>query len=456
MAGVDGSGSEAALVPTGAEDSDTTTKPSSKLSRRKWTLLAITTLLNVLLWSSLISCGVTVYQIVSDIQDTSNLTSEVFTLTSSWATFSYVLLHTVFAFKQQAWKYQGRRPFIEKASYVATRFAATVCVLWLLTTGWNMIIIARQLVCLPQSPSLQSWQAGPTCHANQIGVTFSTVALLSSFTLFYILSTVRRPFEAHLFKHGYKPSSHYNLTPGASRRPSLSPSPSSNTEKHPRTTHTTLSTPSALSSTTDIETLDLNSTSPPLPPPSPIHTNHLSLRISTSNAQLPPLPLPIVSSTVPPARQSSSSLTDPIRPTISTPSTSSSSSLSLHFLPPSHISSLTTHHQHHHHRHSSAFIPLTLQAAHHAPSTWRALHPSSPLRPVHPNPQLPLSLSFRCSPTYLPFTPYKSHYSTRFSISLTRPHRLSGVAGAGPGLGSTAISSSYGGNGDVGKGMGMV
>lgn len=40
-----------------------------------------------------------------------------------------------------------------------------------------MIIVARQPICLPQRSDLQGWEAGPTCHANRIGVGFSLIAL---------------------------------------------------------------------------------------------------------------------------------------------------------------------------------------------------------------------------------------------------------------------------------------
>ncbi|CAI6299003.1 unnamed protein product [Periconia digitata] len=431
MAGSDHS-SEATQLPEKPEGEVIVTKTYTKLPRRQWTLIAVTALLHVLLWSSSMSLGVTIFQLVSDPNDTTNLASQTLTLTSSIATLAYVLLHTIFSLKQRAWRHERRRPSIERTTYVAVRFAVTLCILWLLTTGWNMIIVARQPTCLPKSNGLDGWEAGPTCHANRIGVASSTIALISSFTLFYMLATVPRPFESHLFKYSNKlPSTPNNLTPGTSRRPSPSLSPTSALEKH--RTHGSVSThlrsPSILSSTTDIDTLDLNSTSPTstIKAPSPIRPG---LGIFTSNEQPPPLPPAFIMS----ARASSSNLeTQSLAPSASTQ----------HLPLPSHI-------------HNSAlppgFVPIPLSAPL-PPSSWRAMHPSSPSLPA----------ASRSSP-HIPNTNrganvgyYKPHFS-RSSISLTRPHRLSGVTPAtsvawssrsgSTGPDSEAVASSSSGTGN--------
>src|SRR5262245_31382080 len=116
---------------------------------------------------------------------------------------------------------------------------------------------------------------------------------MASCTLFGMLSVVRRPFEAHLLKHGYRPPPvRPHLTPGVSRRPSPTRSASFVSEKYlggrvSASTHR--STPSNASNT-DVETLDLNSTSPPatIHAPSPIRS--IGLGIFTSHAQPPPVP----------------------------------------------------------------------------------------------------------------------------------------------------------------------
>lgn len=96
----------------------------------------------------------------------------------SLVTVAYIVLHTIFSLKQRIWKHQRRHPsIVKKTLYVAIRFAVTLCILWLLTSGWNMIIVARQPVCLPKGPGLRGWEAGTTCRVGRAGVAFAIIAL---------------------------------------------------------------------------------------------------------------------------------------------------------------------------------------------------------------------------------------------------------------------------------------
>jgi hypothetical protein len=65
------------------------TKPETKtaeivpgIPRRKVTLICITLLLNVLIWSAIICLVTSLYQIISDPRDTTNIAPVVLTLTS--------------------------------------------------------------------------------------------------------------------------------------------------------------------------------------------------------------------------------------------------------------------------------------------------------------------------------------------------------------------------------------
>ncbi|KAF2685088.1 hypothetical protein K458DRAFT_20116 [Lentithecium fluviatile CBS 122367] len=424
MAGSDSSSGEASQLPKEPDAATATIKINTKLPRRQLTLIAITVLLNVLLWSSLICLITTVYQIASRPGDTTNIPSEVLTLTSALATVAYIVLHTVFSLKQRIWKHQRRNPsIVKKTSYIAIRVAVTLCILWLLTSGWNMITVARRSVCLSEGPGLLSWEAGPTCHAGRAGMAFAMIALMASCTLFWMLSVVRRPFEAHLLKHGYRsPSAKIPLTPSVSRRPSPSRS-ASFSEKYRRgrvSASTHRSTPSNTSNT-DVDTIDLNATSPPpsILAPSPMR---VGLGIFTSNAQPPPLPPAFA----PPPR--TSSVEAP--PAVFQPSASNQ-----HLPPPPRMSALIT---------PSGFVPLSVPAQFSA-SAWRAVHPlaPSPLGPVasRSHPHLPHTNS-------VPSFTYRSRYS-RSSVSLTRPHRLSSTTP----VGSVAWSSRSGSTGpDEGRG----
>ncbi|KAF1951616.1 hypothetical protein CC80DRAFT_480898 [Byssothecium circinans] len=422
MAGSESSG-RASQLPT-AEDTTIVIRIHTKLPRRQLTLIAITILLNVLLWSSLVCFTASLYQVASDISDTSSIPSEVLILTSSLTTIAYIILHTIFSLKQRIWKHQGRHPSIKKTSYIAVRFAVTLCILWLLTSGWNMITVARQPVCLSEAPGLQGWEAGSTCRVSRVGIAFSIVALMASCTLFWMLSVVRRPFEAHLLNHDFHSPSKPNLTPAVSRRPSPSRTASIISEKY-RGRHVSASmrrSTQSIFSDTDIETLELDSGSPPatLHAPSPIRS--IGLGIFTSNAQPPPVPPGFASH----SRASSQAELPPIF----YPSASNH-----HLPPPPRMSALIP---------PSGFVPLSVPAQFSA-SAWQAVHPPAP-SPLGPAPS-------RSHP-HLPGTnsgntfSYRSRYS-RSSVSLTRPHRLSGTTPAE----SVAWSSRSGSTGpDEGRG----
>jgi len=72
----------AGQLPKDSEAMTSTFKVNTNIPRRQLTLIAITVLLNVLLWTSLVCIVTTVYQIGVRPDDTTNIPSEVLTLTS--------------------------------------------------------------------------------------------------------------------------------------------------------------------------------------------------------------------------------------------------------------------------------------------------------------------------------------------------------------------------------------
>jgi hypothetical protein len=242
-----------------------------------------------------------------------------------------------------------------------------------------------------------------------------------------MLASVRRPFEAHVFKHGYKEPVNPHPTPAVSRRPSPSRSVSISSDKYRGrvSVSTHRSSPSNVSNT-DVETLDLNSGSPPstIHAPSPIRS--IGLNIFTSQAQPPPLPAAFI----PPRSTSLESSAPPMFH----PSTSYN-----HLPPPPRMSALIA---------PSGFVPLAIPAQYSA-SAWRAVHPTlpSPLGPAasRSHPHLPHTAS-----GYNYNFSYRSRYS-RSSVSLTRPHRLSTATPAGSVTWSSRSGSTGPGDEDRGS-----
>ncbi|KAF1935609.1 hypothetical protein EJ02DRAFT_120007 [Clathrospora elynae] len=366
-----------------------------KITRRQLTLIAITVLLNLLLWSSLICLATSIYQIVSDPKDMTNIAPVVLTSTSALATIAYAFIHTIFSLKQKIWERQQRHTSASKKTpYVAIHIVVSLCVLWLLTSGWNMITVARRPTCLDEAPGLQEWEFGLTCQINRVGIAFAAIALTVSCTQFCVLAVVNRPFEAHLFNYGYHQPADLQPTPPTSQRPS--PARYDALERCPcgrrRSVSTHRSTTSNFTNT-GVDTINL-STSPPPPTisaPSPVRS--LGSDIFTSSVAPPPIPSAFIASK---HKSSKETLPPMFYPSMSHKALTR----------PPRIPGLVA---------TSGFAPLSIPAQYPA-STWRAIHPSNP--PC----MSPASRSF----PHLPSAgfPYHNRYS-RSSISLTRPHRLS-------------------------------
>ncbi|KAH7413668.1 hypothetical protein DE146DRAFT_2515 [Phaeosphaeria sp. MPI-PUGE-AT-0046c] len=411
---VNDSGAE--QLPTATEKKQVNNTPPTRIPRRKLTLITITLLLNILHWSSFVCASTAIYQIASTPDDRTSLPSEILTLLSAFVTISYTYLHTIISLKQRIWMHQtGHLSAIKKSSYFATRHAISLCVFWLLTVGWDMILVARRPVCLPKAPDLQVWESGSVCHVARLGMAFAVIALVASLTLFGVLGTVRRPFEAHLYKHGYRPPVDPFATPTASRGTSPIRHTPRWTANRPGRRRRSISTQRSISDS-DVETLDLSNSSPPntIHAPSP---QRLLGGFGTFTSKFTPPPIP--PEFMQPMRVASFEALPPIfQPTASH-----------RFLtrPPRLSGNVST----------SGYVGPSV-APQYSASTWRALHPAnpSPLRPAS-----------RSQP-HLPNTAisHSARYS-RSSVSLTRPRRLSGATPNG----SVAWSSRSGSTGPEGR-----
>lgn len=93
-------------------------------------------------------------------------------------TISYTIVHTTYSIKQRTLTYrQLDAATIKKTTYIANRLVVSLCVLWLLTAGWNMILVARRPICLPNKLDGQSWEAGASCLISRVGMALAMIAL---------------------------------------------------------------------------------------------------------------------------------------------------------------------------------------------------------------------------------------------------------------------------------------
>ncbi|KAH4338047.1 hypothetical protein HBH98_214100 [Parastagonospora nodorum] len=393
MAVSDSRRGRAGQLPIIDEKREVSGKPYTRVPRRKITLITITILLNILHWSSLICVFTSIYQIAATPDDKTSIPSEVLTLLSAFVTISYTYLHTIISFKSRTWTdLRKHRTAIKQTSYIATRIAVTLCVLWLLTSGWNMIIVARRPVCLPVAPDLQAWEMGTVCQVARLGIALVVVSLVASCILFGVLAVVRRPFEAHLFKHGYERPTNPFTTPSASRGPSPVRPSARTLEKQPNGRRPTMLSRSR--SNSDIETIDLSHSPGPPTIHCPSPQRSVGLGIFTSEFAPPPIPpqfrLPLRSTSL-----------DSLRPLY--PPSSSQRILTR----PPRLSGNPK---------NSIFIPLSV-APQYSASTLRALYPTGP-------PKLYASQSHPHLPSAV--LSHRSRFS-QSSVSLSKPHRLNTV-----------------------------
>jgi hypothetical protein len=66
---------------------------------------------------------------------------------------------------------------MKKTTYMANRLVVSLCVLWLLTAGWNMVLVARRPSCLGSQLEGQAWEAGITCLVSRVGMALAMIAL---------------------------------------------------------------------------------------------------------------------------------------------------------------------------------------------------------------------------------------------------------------------------------------
>lgn len=386
-------------------DATTDVKPvafkiSTPAPHRQLSLLTITIILNVLLWSSIICAIIALFQMASDSQDHSNILPGVLTLVSAIVTIAYTVVHTTYSVKQRALTYQQLdAATIKKTTYVANRLVVSLCVLWLLTAGWNMILVARRPSCLPDQFDGQNWEAGVTCSVSRAGMALAMIALVASLTLFGMMAAVRRPFEAHLWAYGQRQPNSAEPTPPASRRASEDGAATEKLVGHsnmPVYSHTR-----SMSNLTnaDVETLDLNHDSRPASIIQSGSPSQDRMGVFTSPFAPPPLPpaFTITMKTGLPLRSQILS-SDPVghrRRLSLTPRTDA-------LLAP------------------EAYIPYSIPIEFSA-SAQRAVYPdtAAPYRTVSTS---------RSQPHLRSMSSFSNrHRYSRSTVSLTRPHRLSSL-----------------------------
>lgn len=66
---------------------------------------------------------------------------------------------------------------VKRPAYILTRMTIGLVMAWLITTGWNLIVAARQPVCFPGGILAAYWQAGGPCVAQRFGTAIAMILL---------------------------------------------------------------------------------------------------------------------------------------------------------------------------------------------------------------------------------------------------------------------------------------
>lgn len=94
-------------------------------------------------------------------------------------TIVYIILHNVIS-RQRILEDEQATVTINasKVMYFAIRLAAITTFSWLITVGWNVLVAARQPLCIwSDRIALQSWATGGQCVAQRSGTVLSMIAL---------------------------------------------------------------------------------------------------------------------------------------------------------------------------------------------------------------------------------------------------------------------------------------
>jgi hypothetical protein len=90
----------------------------------------------------------------------------------------YLTFHNIIA-RRQVLGFHDDEPtaYMKRPSYVGTRLLIVVCTMWLITSGANFVVAARQPVCIPGHKILAYWQSGGPCVAQRAGTAISILVL---------------------------------------------------------------------------------------------------------------------------------------------------------------------------------------------------------------------------------------------------------------------------------------
>ncbi|KAF2436862.1 hypothetical protein EJ08DRAFT_5161 [Tothia fuscella] len=140
--------------------------------------VAITITQHILLWGSLCALIVAMNVLSVAYMDITLRPTAILMLISSLLSFGYLAFHNITARRKMlGFEDEESSSHMKRPSYIATRILIAVCTMWLITSGGNFIVAARQPVCLPTGLIYAYWQSGGPCVAQRAGTAIAILIL---------------------------------------------------------------------------------------------------------------------------------------------------------------------------------------------------------------------------------------------------------------------------------------
>ncbi|KIW07061.1 uncharacterized protein PV09_01952 [Verruconis gallopava] len=155
--------------------------------------------IHLALWGSLTTLVLALYLFAVGASDEVLVPCAILLIIATSASFAYIAFYEYHARKRTIMvRTEEVYSAARKPVYIASRLSIALAMLWLLSSGWNMIIAARQPICKSGQPTLRLWQREGTCIAQRAGAAFSILNLLIACALFAHMLSTRDPYGTHL------------------------------------------------------------------------------------------------------------------------------------------------------------------------------------------------------------------------------------------------------------------
>ncbi|OKL64007.1 hypothetical protein UA08_00352 [Talaromyces atroroseus] len=165
-------------------------------SQQAWIRAVILVGLYLILSLSFTQCALVLYLYGSAQVDDLETPSLIIGLVASFLSVPFVVIHTILS-----WQYR-RVPGLNmprNALHMACSHLPRIMVaMWLAASVAGLVLVSKQVTCVPVSQAQQFWKAGMSCQIHRGTVILSILAFVISSALFFCFQVCERPYDASL------------------------------------------------------------------------------------------------------------------------------------------------------------------------------------------------------------------------------------------------------------------